>query len=352
MKLGRQRQIVHLIRLLLLKRFESSAISFEQSCQKIFRRLYRFVQQYQDQSISSQHLVDRFKKKYEDIIARVYNTDDIDQFIEDEDDNFPDYVWEVEENISVDDFNIELLVQDSISDLEVLALFIEDLQDFTSVDDDKLNQLKSLLKSDPALKDKKVIIFTEFSATARYLYSELNNNGFTQVFQIDGQTKDNRGEIIKRFAPYYNDSCSADQGDKEIKILISTDVLSEGLNLQDATCLINYDLHWNPVRLMQRIGRVDRRRNADIEQRLLADHPHLTTDRDDIFFWNFLPPEELEQLLNLYRKVSQKTLRISKTFGIEAKQLLTPDDDYDALKDFNSAYEGVENPEEEMVAGV
>ncbi len=348
MKLGRQRQIVHLIRLLLLKRFESSAIAFEQSCQKIFRRLYRFVQEYQDQSISSQHLVDRFKKKYQDIIEHVYNTDDIDQFIEDADDNFPDYVWEVEEKISLDDFNIELLIQDSISDLEVLALFIEDLQDFTPVDDDKLNQLKSLLISDPALKDKKVIIFTEFSATARYLYSELKNDGFTEVFQIDGQTKDNRGDIIKRFAPYYNDSYSADQGDKEIKILISTDVLAEGLNLQDATCLINYDLHWNPVRLMQRIGRVDRRRNADIEQRLLADHPHLTTDRDDIFLWNFLPPEELEQLLNLYRRVSQKTLRISKTFGIEGKQLLTPDDNYDALKDFNSAYEGTETKEEEM----
>lgn len=349
MKLGRQRQIVHLIRLLLLKRFESSAIAFEQSCQKIFRRLYRFVQEFQDQSVSTQHLVDRFKKRHGDIIERVYNTDDIDQFIEDADDNFPDYVWEVEENISVKDFDIELLIQDSLSDLEVLALFINDLQDFTPVDDDKLNKLKSLLGSELDLKDKKVIIFSEFSSTARYLYSELIKDGFTQVFQIDGQTKDNRGDIIKRFAPYYNDSCSTAYGDKEIRILISTDVLAEGLNLQDATCLINYDLHWNPVRLMQRIGRVDRRRNADIEQQLLADHPHLQTDREYVFYWNFLPPDELEQLLNLYRRVSQKTLRISKTFGIEGKQLLTPDDDYDALKDFNSAYEGVETQEEEMV---
>ncbi len=348
MKLGRQRQIVHLIRLLLLKRFESSAVAFEQSCQKIFRRLYRFVQDYQDNSVSIQHLVNNFKKRNMDVIEHVYKTDDIDQYIEDADDDFPDYVWEVESDIKVEDFNIELLIQDSISDLEVLALFIQDLQDFTSDDDDKLNTLKALLEHDPVLKDKKALIFTEFSATARYLYQELQFAGFTELFQIDGQTKDNRGDIIRRFAPYYNDSDSAEQGDHEIKILISTDVLSEGLNLQDATCLINYDLHWNPVRLMQRIGRVDRRRNADIEQKLLADHPYLAADRNYISYWNFLPPDELEQLLNLFQRVSQKTLRISKTFGIEGKQLLTPDDDFDALKDFNSAYEGVETQQEEM----
>jgi superfamily II DNA/RNA helicase len=61
--------------------------------------------------------------------------------------------------------------------------------------------------------------------------------------------------------------------------LISTDVLSEGLNLQDATRLINYDVHWNPVRLMQRIGRVDRRMNPEVEAQILADHPEQATQR-------------------------------------------------------------------------
>ncbi len=76
-------------------------------------------------------------------------------------------------------------------------------------------------------------------------------------------------------------------------MLISTDVLSEGLNLQDATRLINYDLHWNPVRLMQRIGRVDRRLNPEIEERLVADHPDQADVRRKVAFWNFLPPAEL-----------------------------------------------------------
>ncbi len=76
---------------------------------------------------------------------------------------------------------------------------------------------------------------------------------------MDSAARTRPADVIRRFAPYYNGCSSKDLGDTEIRILISTDVLSEGLNLQDATRLINYDLHWNPVRLMQRIGRVDRR---------------------------------------------------------------------------------------------
>ena len=157
----------------------------------------------------------------------------------------------------------------------------------------------------------------------------------------------NRHELVQRFAPYYNDKSSSEV-ENEIQILIATDVLAEGLNLQDASCLINYELHWNPVRLMQRIGRVDRRRDAATEERLLRDHPELATDREKAFYWNFLPPAELEQLLSLYRTVSQKTLRISKTFGIEGKKLLTPEDDYQALIDFNAQYEGTPSRDEEM----
>ena len=101
-------------------------------------------------------------------------------------------------------------------------------------------------------------------------------------------------------------------------------MLSEGLNLQDATRLINYDLHWNPVRLMQRIGRVDRRLNPDVEKRLTADHPDQAALRGKVAYWNFLPPDELNQLLSLYARVTHKTLRISKTFGIEGRSCCGP----------------------------
>lgn len=112
--------------------------------------------------------------------------------------------------------------------------------------------------------------------------------------------------------------------------------------------MINYDIHWNPVRLMQRIGRVDRRMNLEVEKRLVADHPEVASSRGKVSFWNFIPPEELNAILTLYTKVTQKTLLISKTLGIEGKKLLTPDDDYEALKEFNHAYEGTKTAVEDM----
>lgn len=112
--------------------------------------------------------------------------------------------------------------------------------------------------------------------------------------------------------------------------------------------MMNYDIHWNPVRLMQRIGRVDRRMNPEVEQRLIADHPEVASSRGKVSFWNFLPPDELNAILTLYTKVTQKTLLISKTLGIEGKKLLTPEDDFDALKEFNHAYEGTKTAVEDM----
>jgi hypothetical protein len=175
--------------------------------------------------------------------------------------------------------------------------------------------------------------------------------GLTGLDEVDSASKRDRTEILQQFAPYYNASSSADlaaRGLKETRLLIATDVLSEGLNLQDANRLINYDIHWNPVRLMQRIGRVDRRLNPDAEKQLLADHPEEKPFRGRVLYWNFLPPDELDELLKLYARVAHKTLRISKVFGIEGKKLLKPDDDFDALRDFLSNYEGVTTPTEKM----
>lgn len=112
--------------------------------------------------------------------------------------------------------------------------------------------------------------------------------------------------------------------------------------------MVNYDIHWNPVRLMQRIGRVDRRMNPEVEKMMVADHPEVASSRGKVSFWNFLPPDELNEILTLFTKVTQKTLLISKTLGIEGRKLLTPDDDFDALKEFNHAYEGTRTAIEDM----
>ena len=336
---GRQAQIVNLIRQLLLKRFESSIAAFEETCIKIYIRLRKFLVDYK--CYGNSRIIDRLLVKHSDVWAYIekFIENSTQSTIEDVEDDLPEYVWEVNDDFDVSEFDIRAMLDDTILDMEVLAEFIEDMMEFTPDKDDKIRELKRILTEDSRVAGKKVIIFSEYRATALYILRELEKAGFKNLYEVDGQSKDNRHDMVQRFAPYYNDKSSSTVHD-EIQILIATDVLAEGLNLQDASCLINYELHWNPVRLMQRIGRVDRRRNAEIEARLLSDHPELAADRDNAYYWNFLPPEELEKLLSLYRTVSKKTLRISKTFGIEGKKLLTPEDDYEALKDFNSQYEG------------
>ena len=176
--------------------------------------------------------------------------------------------------------------------------------------------------------------------------------GIKDLHRIDGSsTQLHRSDVLKRFAPYYNESSSinlARDGKHEIRVLISTDILAEGLNLQDATRIINYDIHWNPVRLMQRIGRVDRRMDPAVEERIVADHPELKEFRGKVAFWNFLPPDELDELLRLFKRVTNKVFVISRTMGIEGKSLLTPDDDFDPIKEMNEQCDGILSEAEKL----
>lgn len=345
MKKGRQIQVVNLIRQLLLKRFESSPKAFEETCIRIFSRLMRFLKDYEIPE--KEREINNFIRRKQKIIQYVYTIQESLGINFEDDDEIPSYVWDIEEEIQVSDFNLSIMIEDTINDLEILSVFIDDLMGLSSKNDDKINSLKNILLNDIRLKDKKVIIFTEYKTTAKYIYQELSDAGFDKIYELDGQSNIDRKSIIESFSPYYN-GMKPSEIPNRIDILIATDVLAEGLNLQDANCLVNYDLHWNPVRLMQRIGRIDRRRSKEIEEMIINDKSYITDDRDNVNYWNFLPPDELENLLSLYSKVSKKTLRISKTFGIEGKQLLKPDDEYEALRDFNQAYDGLESHEEQI----
>ena len=139
--------------------------------------------------------------------------------------------------------------------------------------------------------------------------------------------------MIHRFAPHYNKVKPEDRAKlAPLRVLVSTDVLSEGVNLQDGTLIVNFDLHWNPVRLMQRIGRVDRRMNAEIEAAIAAENPAAAASRGVIQVRNFLPPDALEILLRLHRRVETKVLMISRTLGIPGGKLLKPDDMLDDVR--------------------
>lgn len=354
LKHGRQREVVSLIRIQFLKRFESSARAFELSCAALMEKLLAWLITH-CQTDHEKHRLDRWKNKYADLIGycrdrqlELFGGDPGD---EKDEDIVTDEMLEDVEELSREEYKVEEIIDESIDDLHTIADFLQELKKFKTEHDDKLKALVKLLNSDPVLKKHKVLIFTEYMATARYLKQQLAKSGITELDEVDSAVDRDRGEIINQFAPYYNGSSTqalTDEGLTETRILISTDVLSEGLNLQDATRLINYDLHWNPVRLMQRIGRVDRRMDPDVEKMIAADHPDRAAIRGNVTYWNFLPPDELENLLRLYARVAHKTLRISKTFGIEGKKLLTPEDDFEALKDFTHAYEGTTSPIEEM----
>lgn len=349
MERGRRKQVVALIRTNFLKRFESSAEAFRQSCWRLLFKILAWL----EVNATTDHerdAVERWRRRHAKLLGYKPQLDLIDAE-EDEEDLVPSELIEAVVKLSRDEFDIEKIVHDSIQDLEQLAEFLKELEKFKPSQDKKLTELLKLLKNDSVLKNQKLIIFSEFADTARYLEQQLVEAGVTGVAQIDGGTKGDRAKLIQRFAPYYNEGTSAElkkAGMEEIRVLISTDVLSEGLNLQDATRLINYDLHWNPVKLMQRIGRVDRRMNPEIEAKILKDHPDQKNLRGTVAYWNFLPPDELDVLLSLYNRVSHKTLRISKTLGIEGKKLLREDDDYEDLRNFAEQYEGTTSPDEAM----
>jgi hypothetical protein len=318
---GRQKQVVGLIRTLLLKRFESSAKAFEATCEDLLLKLLYFVRLHSPKYAArwqGQHadLMTRIEKHLQTRGLRGGDEEELDEDI------IPEEFKKKIEQLDEREYNVAEIVMETGLDMNQLAQFLDELQNFDPAQDDKLQTKRQFQEA-----------------------------GIGPLDEVDSLSQRNRSDVIRAFSPYYNESSSAalvEEDAQEIRVLISTDVLSEGLNLQDATCIINYDLHWNPVRLMQRIGRVDRRLDPEIEARMIADHPELAGVRGTVHLWNFLPPGELNRILSLYQRVTHKTLRISKTFGIEGRKLLTPEDDYETLREFNQAYEGATTSTEEM----
>lgn len=351
---GRQKQVVMLVRTQFLKRFESSAIAFEMSCWRLLKTLLAWVEAHTENDHDTRRL-ERWKTKHADLIGYVKghqlelwgapNEQPPEDFVSEEE------IAEVEK-LDPDLYKIDEIIDDSYDDLDQLVEFLGLVGEVKPEKDDKLKALAKLLKTDKSVSGKKVLIFSEFADTARYLETELKKLGLANLERVDGSSSQKaRSSIIRRFSPYYNGTDSpalAAAGLPEIDILIATDVLAEGLNLQDASRLINYDLHWNPVRLMQRIGRVDRRMNPQTEAALIGDHPGLKNDRGRIIYWNFLPPDELENLLNLYNNVSQKVGTISRALGIEHGKLLHPDDEYALIREINEQFDGEQSAPEKL----
>ena len=349
---NRQKQVVALIRTQFLKRFESSAHAFKQSCWRLLKKLLAWVEVHAESDHDRRRL-QRWKTHHSDLVN--YSHEKQAEFwkaSEDEEDD-GDFLTpedlDAVEKLSAENFRIDEILNDSFDDLTQLAEFLHLAQDVLPERDSKLTALIKLLTEDKDAKDRKILLFTEFADTAFYLQRELSKKGITGIERVDGSsTQRQRTAVIHRFAPFYNHQ-EPPASSEAIRLLIATDVLAEGLNLQDADRLINYDLHWNPVRLMQRIGRVDRRLTPAIEERILEASGKKKSTRGSIVYWNFLPPDELEELLALYGRVNTKTLVISKAFGIEGRKLLHPDDAFDPVKEINEQFEGQQTETERLM---
>ena len=197
------------------------------------------------------------------------------------------------------DFRAGEWLDDLDADYAALQTIYNSVKDLTAADDAKLHAVKSFVTA-PGVNSEKLLIFTESRVTAQYLYDELSQSydaGIVDILTGD----DARGvDKMTRFSPISNGRPDL-PAEQQTRILIATDVLSEGQNLQDCGRVLNYDLHWNPVTLIQRYGRVDR----------------ITTEHEVIHLHNMLPDAGVDQEIRLTRRLSARAQSFHDLIGLD-----------------------------------
>ena len=283
----RESSLVHLMRINLLKRLESSIHAFGMTTASLLKKI--------------DYLLD--KLNYADEFAN----DDVNiAEIDFDDETFAHLLIGGKVKVLLQDVDIIKWKQDLEEDMNNLEKLLKATVIIQPVRDAKLQQLKDKIKDkiqNPINQDnKKVIIFTAFSDTAEYLYKELSGtfkseyNLYTALLTGSGgnqttlsKVSKDLNSILTNFSPKSKERHKVyENQQEEIDILIATDCISEGQNLQDCDYLINYDIHWNPVRIIQRFGRIDR----------------LGSQNDVIQLVNFWPNMDLDEYINLEARVS------------------------------------------------
>jgi superfamily II DNA/RNA helicase len=185
----------------------------------------------------------------------------------------------------------ELLIKDAENIISILEIG----KNWNPENDKKLNSLEKLCEKDH--KNEKILIFTQFADTANYLFEHLKKRGLKDIACATGDLE-NPTDLARRFSPVSNKIKNVKD---EIRILISTDVLSEGQNLQDAHIIVNYDLPWAIIRLIQRAGRVDR----------------IGQTSDKILCYSFLPQDGLERIIRLRSRLTQRIKENAEAVGTD-----------------------------------
>src|SRR5258706_758205 len=311
---GREEALVGIFKSRYLKRFESSVDAFRIS----IRRALEFLETFESYILEGKVMNSTgFQKAMRFLASEDEEDDATPNSLSDQLDANAEARQFIETlpTLNAELYDLKRLHNDLRKDGNALREVWHDIAAITPARDAKLEKLKSLLAGE--LKGQKVLIFTYYKDTARYLYRQLCSDdpatvqwrasaGEPRIRRMDsGADARERAKLVAQFAPRANNKPEIAGNDNEIDILISTDVLSEGQNLQDCGVLINYDLHWNPTRMVQRAGRIDR----------------IGTNFDTLWVLNMFPDEGLEKLLGLVESLSRKIASIDQSGFLDASIL-------------------------------
>lgn len=300
----REHYLIQMMKVNFLKRLESSIKSFEISMDRTIKKIEKLENEIQN------FLNSKVKSKETLLDSLEFNENEM----EEEDFNNLEK-FQVGKKLKFDlaDLNLETWLEDLNTDREALNDLYNNAVAVTIERDAKLKDLKDeILKkiNDPINKDnKKIIIFTAFADTAKYLYDclkdwikkELGLN-IALVAGTETNTTFGRNDfsnILTNFSPRSKERSKLTYmpQNEEIDLIVATDCISEGQNLQDCDFLINYDIHWNPVRIIQRFGRIDR----------------LGSKNDKIQLVNFWPTKDLDEYINLKERVESRMALVDIT---------------------------------------
>jgi len=279
-----------LMRVLLFKRLESSVYAFRKTIERLLK-VHELSVQALDQGIVPAG---------EDAQRVLYESD----FAEETD--LLAALRELPEQYNVADFDVKRLREHITHDIELLKKMLALVKPISPAKDAKLQVLKELLSSEPLSKGK-CLIFTQYADTAQYLFENLNPHQKRDDIDVIYSGDKSKARIVGRFAPKANPEYRFRPGESELFTVVATDVLAEGLNLQDCDKVVNYDLHWNPVRLIQRFGRIDR----------------IGSEHDVVYGFNFLPETGIDRHLGLRAKLRNRIREIHETIG-EDSAILDP----------------------------
>ena len=213
------------------------------------------------------------------------------------------------------------LAKDLLADAQSLLQILRLCGDWQADADTKLAALIELINQ--RHPKEKLLVFTQFADTARYLKTHLIARGIKQVEEATGQSADPTS-LAWHFSPESNGKREQIKTAEELRVLIATDVLSEGQNLQDAHIIVNYDLPWAIIRLIQRAGRVDR----------------IGQQSDQILCYSFVPADGVERLINLRARVKQRLIENAEVVGSD-ESFFDDDTEAELIRDLYTEKNGI-----------